>query len=85
MKEILDPGEPRAIVLDGLLPSGQLEPVLAIHRPDQAPGELAAWAMTTMQQRWDALLELRERTARWRYGSEPRLERILAVARLPRG
>lgn len=85
MTRALDTTESKPIVLDGLLPAGQFEPVLAVHRPDQVPGELAAWAMTTMQQRWDALLELRERTARWRYGTEPRLERVLAVARITRG
>jgi hypothetical protein len=71
----------RHSALDGLFARGPIERTIAVSRLDDQPSEVDAWAGVDGVARLEALLNMRERWARWRHGAEPRLERVLAVAR----
>lgn len=78
------PGEPASSevrALDGLFSDGKIERVLTVTSLADAPTEVEAWARFDGSTRLKALLDMRERYARWIDGAEPRLERILAVTR----
>lgn len=78
------PGEPASsavLALDGLFSDGKIERVLTVTSLADAPTEVEAWARFDGSTRLKALLEMRERYARWKHGAEPRLERVLAVTR----
>ena len=67
--------------LTGLFASGPIERVAAKYRIGEEPGEIGQWSRFSADQRLAAMIELRARHLRWRYGIEPGLERVLAIAR----
>lgn len=67
--------------LTELLPNAPIELVGAKHRLGEEPGEIEQWSRMSGNERLAALVKMRARYLRWRYGVEPRLERVLRVAR----
>lgn len=68
-------------VLDDLLANRPIERVARVTNFADAPSEVDAWADFDGMERLKAMLEMRERYARWKDGVEPRLERVLGIAR----
>ena len=64
-----------------LLGGGRIERVVAKYRAGGEPSEVTQWSAFSADERLIAMIELRARQLRWRYGTEPGLERVLAVAR----
>ncbi len=48
---------------------------------DQDPNDAKYWLAQTPQQRLAALEQIRCEYHKWRYGAEPRLQRVLAVVK----
>ncbi len=67
--------------LDAFWGKRPIELVLRKYKLGDEPSEPEEWADRTPEERLQALLDMRERYARWKYGVEPRLETVLAVAR----
>ena len=67
--------------LKDLIGAGRIERVAAKYRVGEEPSEVAQWSRFGADERLVAMIELRARHLRWRYGIEPGLERVLAVAR----
>ena len=69
--------------LTSLLSHGAIERVVAKYRIGEEPSEVEQWSEMSADQRLAALIDMRARYLRWRYGTEPRLERVLNIARRP--
>lgn len=67
--------------LSQLLPNGTITPTITIYRVGNEPSEVEQWLDFTAEQRLQKILEIRTRYLQWRYGTEPRLERVLTVTR----
>jgi hypothetical protein len=67
--------------LKGLLANGRMERVARKFRMGEEPSEVEEWSRFSPNDRLMAIIELRARHLRWKYGIEPGLERILAVVR----
>jgi hypothetical protein len=67
--------------LSALLPKGPITRVVAKFRVGEQPSEIEQWRDRSGNERLAALIEMRARYLRWKYGTEPRLERVLQVAR----
>ncbi len=67
--------------LTGLLPDGPIVRTVAKYRVGEEPVEAELWSAMSGDQRLAALIEMRKRYLRWRYGTEPGLERVLRIAR----
>jgi hypothetical protein len=66
--------------LSALLGNGRIEPVIEKYRVGEEPSEVESWQNFSGDERLAALIEMRSRYFRWRYGTEPRLERLLTIA-----
>jgi len=67
--------------LSALLPKGPIARVVAKFRVGEEPSEIEQWRSMSGNERLAALIEMRARYLRWKYGTEPRLERVLQVTR----
>ena len=67
--------------LTGLFADGPIERVAAKYRLGEEPSEVEQWSGFSAEQRLVALIALRARHLRWKYGIEPGLERVLAITR----
>ncbi|QBB69664.1 hypothetical protein ELE36_04335 [Pseudolysobacter antarcticus] len=67
--------------LAGLFADGPIERVAAKYRFGEEPSEVELWSRFSAEQRLAALIALRARHLMWKYGIEPRLERVLAITR----
>jgi len=67
--------------LSALLGNGRIEPVIETFRAGDEPGEVESWQNFSGDERLAALVDMRTRYFRWRYGTEPRFERLLTIAR----
>lgn len=67
--------------LKDLIGAGRIERVAAKYRMGEEPSEVTQWSRFDANERFMAMIELRARHLRWRYGVEPGLERVLAIAR----
>lgn len=47
----------------------------------QQTGDFAYWQTQSYQARLDALEEIRQEYHRWRYGAEPRLQRVYTIVK----
>jgi hypothetical protein len=81
MSELVRGEKHGAPALDGLFSTAKIERVAKVTTFADAPTEVEAWSHVDCIARLNALLDMRERWLRWKYGAEPRLERVLAVAR----
>jgi hypothetical protein len=66
--------------LSALLGNGRIEPVIEKYRIGEEPSEIESWQNLNGDERLAALIEMRSRYFRWRYGTEPRFERLLTIA-----
>jgi hypothetical protein len=67
--------------LSTLLGNGRIEPMIETFRVGDEPSEVESWQNLTGDERLAALIDMRSRYFRWKYGTEPRLERLLTIAR----
>lgn len=67
--------------LSVLLGNGRIALVMAKYDVGHEPSENESWQNMSGDERLAALIEMRTRYFRWRYGTEPRFERLLTIAR----
>jgi hypothetical protein len=67
--------------LKELIGTGRIDRVATKYRVGEQPSEVTQWSRLDANERLMAMIELRARHLRWRYGVEPGLERVLAIAR----
>lgn len=53
-----------------------MEKVVAKFKLGEQPSDFAYWQTRTVQERIDALEQIRSEYHRWRYGAEPRLQSL---------
>ncbi len=58
-----------------------IEKVLRIYRLGEDPSDAAFWRSLPYTARIAALEEIRREYHHWRYGAEPRLQRVLSIAK----
>jgi hypothetical protein len=52
---------------------------LDLHAP---PGDLAYWRSRSIEERLSALESIRQEFHKWKYGAEPRLQRVYTIVKL---
>ena len=86
IREALDlPEEAQADLAHRLLESRpsdrQIQPVIKIFKLGEEPKEREYWLTQTLEARWAAVEEIRREYHGWEVGAEPRLQRVLTVAK----
>lgn len=64
--------------------SERIARVVTKSRMGEEPSDFAYWQSRPLEERIQALLDIRQHYHEWRYGTEPGFERVLAVTALAR-
>jgi hypothetical protein len=58
-----------------------MQPVYAKFKLGEQPTDFAYWQTQPYEARLAALEEIRQEYHRWKYGAEPRLQRVLSIVK----